>query len=174
MRYFEDLSAVLQEVRPENLEELSRMVSNLRSRGDCLFLCGNGGSFANALHWGCDLVKQARVRAHVLGANVSLFSASANDSGYELSMRSEMERFAKRSDMLVCLSCSGRSRNILDATALAEDLGMEVVMLSGVRCPLYPNMLRILVHSEDYGIIEDAHAAIGHWLTYSLRGRTWQ
>lgn len=170
MAYFEELAEALHNIRMSNLDDLRGMVSNLRARRDVLFLCGNGGSFANALHWGCDLSKQAGVRTHVLGANPSLFSALSNDEGYERSLAKELELYARREDMLVCLSCSGRSRNVLDATALAENLGMEVVMVTGVHCPFYPNMLRILVHSEDYGIIEDAHAAIGHWLTYSLRG----
>lgn len=144
-------------------------VRDCRMRGGALWLCGNGGSFANALHWACDLTKVCAVRAHVLGANGALLMAYANDDDYADALSEELLRFAHNDDALIAFSCSGTSPNIAAVLNIARGRRLPAALLTGlVNAETARADLTIRIQSKDYGVIEDCHAVLGHWLTKEL------
>lgn len=150
---------------------LDRLLAFVRSSTGTLWLCGNGGSASTAQHWACDLSKAAGIRAQALGSNPALLTAWANDLDYTQALRQEFIALAQPGDALLCLSCSGVSANILDILYEAQSRGISCALLTGMRGG-YEAMADVLIRvpSGDYGIIEDCHLAIGHWLTEALRG----
>ena len=95
-----------------------------------VYLIGNGGSAANAIHIANDLVS-CGIRAHALCADVATLTAIANDFGYEHVFSRQLGVFADEGDMLIALSGSGNSPNILFALALAKELGLFTVAVLG-------------------------------------------
>lgn len=150
-------------------------VRDCRMRGGTLFLAGNGGSFATALHWACDLTKVCAIRAHVLGANGAMLTAWANDGSYADALADELNRMVRNEDALICLSCSGTSPNIAAALAVVNKRvpvaprSTRTALVTGiVNSETAPADLTIRVQSRDYAVIEDCHLAIGHWLVKEL------
>lgn len=95
-----------------------------------VFLCGNGGSAANATHIANDLISVG-VRAHSLTADVATLTAIANDYGYGEVFRRQLLVLADAGDLLVCLSGSGNSLNIVEAAHTGRAIGMHVIGIFG-------------------------------------------
>lgn len=132
---------------------------------DCpgtLYVAGNGGSYAVALHWACDLQKAAKRRCVALGANASLLTAYANDDGYAKALAEELRLVWRAGDRLVLLSCSGTSANIEALRDTAYPRQIETALITSDCYAGHDAMMRI--PSRDYGVIEDCFSAIGHWL----------
>lgn len=149
---------------------LDRLLTFVRDCTGTLWLCGNGGSASTAQHWACDLSKAAGRRTAALGSNTALLTAWANDLDYSQALSEEFHRLARPDDRLIGLSCSGTSHNITGILLKAKHLGVKRALVTGATKPIM-NWLDawVCVPSEDYGIIEDCHLAIGHWLTEALR-----
>lgn len=150
-------------------------VRDCRMRGGTLFLAGNGGSYATALHWAVDLCKVCAVRTAVLGANGSMLTALANDDGYGGALAAELDRMVRNEDALIAFSCSGTSPNIAAALSVVNERvpvaprSVRTALVTGiVNNETAPADLTIRVQSRDYAVIEDCHMAIGHWLTKEL------
>lgn len=166
MTYFTDLAATLARLDAAQLEALRAFVLDCTGT---LWICGNGGSMATAQHWACDLSKAAGVRAQALGSNPAVLTAWANDNDYAGALGAELSRLARPGDRLICISCSGTSSNIYWVMREAKARGVPVALLTSM---LYEggDAPILAVPATHYGIIEDCHLAIGHWLTEQLRG----
>jgi D-sedoheptulose 7-phosphate isomerase len=144
-----------------------RLTIALRHSHRTVYLIGNGASASMASHYAADLAKNARLHTEVF-SDLSLITAISNDLGYEKVFSEPLRRRAKRADMLVAISSSGKSRNILAAVDVARRLGMSVVTLSAMspRNPLRSlGDLNAFVATEVYGLAETCHAAILHrWM----------
>jgi len=148
----------------EDLEEVRSLLRGKRRAGRTIFLAGNGGSFTTALHWGLDLQKVLQLRTHVLGSNVGGLTAWSNDISYEDALKSEFEVLGREGDVLICLSCSGSSPNIVSVIKLANDRDNDTVLLTSRRCLSSTADLILRVDADDYGLIEDAHLVMLHQL----------
>jgi len=171
VNYFHELQITLSKIDP------SPLLAFVQACHGTLWLCGNGGSASTAQHWACDLSKAAGRRAQALGCNPAVLTAWANDSDYANVYGAEMTRLARSDDVLICLSCSGTSPNIYYALREAKVRGIPSALITSA---LYRNSinaqrvdpdLTIRVPHTHYGIIEDCHLAIGHWLTDQLCSR---
>lgn len=166
MNHLAELTKTLQSLDPH---ELVPFVRDVRMRGGALWLAGNGGSFAVAQHWACDLSKVCAVRAQVLGVNGASLTAWSNDDSYAEALADELWRQAHSDDAVIALSCSGQSSNIWHALVHAQRRHIPTVLLTGlVSAETAPANITIRVPSNDYGVIEDCFSAIGHWLTKEL------
>lgn len=166
MSHFNDLIDAVRQVDPAPLVPVVR---DCRARDGTLFLAGNGGSYANALHWACDLTKVCGVRTYVLGVNGALLTAWANDDDYDHAIEDDLRRLARTDDALIALSCSGTSKNIGHVLGQARFQHLPTALLTGIVSPIVaPADLTIRIPSTDYGVIEDCFSAIGHWLTKEL------
>jgi D-sedoheptulose 7-phosphate isomerase len=132
-----------------------------------VILVGNGGSASIAGHMEMDLCNRADVRAVVFN-DPPVLTALANDHGYEVAYERLLHLHADQDDVLVAISSSGQSENILRAVRAAQKIGCFVLTLSGFK-PDNPlrslGDLNFFIESTHYGLVEVAHHALGHFLT---------
>src|SRR3954452_2337159 len=135
--YWDEVANVAAMVDLGCLERVAVMLLNCQARGRVVFVVGNGGSAATASHFACDLGKGTRRDGpptfHVISLtdNVPLLTAWANDSGYEHVFSEQLTALAQPGDLLVAISASGNSPNVIAAVDAARASGMGVVGLSG-------------------------------------------
>lgn len=145
-----------------------------------IYTCGNGGSAATADHLACDLLKATRapgvapIRAHSLCANSATLMAYANDEGYSNVFVRQLESLARPGDVLIAISGSGNSANVVDAAMWARKNGLLVICLTGMgggRLAIASHHA-IVVPSDSMPQIEDVHMALCHALTQDVAA--WQ
>lgn len=167
--HFSAVSYALHQIDRTMLDQLARHARAMKLKDGTIWLAGNGGSFATAMHWAADLTKAAGMRAHALGTNGTLLTAYANDDGYADALVGEFRSWAKPGDMLVGLSCSGSSPNITRLIAAAKEMKIvSFLMTATVSAEVAQADYILRVWSQDYPVIEDCHSIIGHWLTKEL------
>ncbi len=162
-----------------DLEQLLHWLEEIRLRGRRLFVLGNGGSAASASHWACDFGKGVNVdgnrRFAVLAPNeqLSWHTALANDVAYADAMAEQLRNWVGPGDLVVALSVSGDSENLVRGCALAQAAGARVVAIVGARRGRLGASadLAIVVPSGDYGVVEDLHMTINHAISQYLRRR---
>ncbi len=145
----------------------SAVISRMRgahAAGNKLMFVGNGGSAAIASHMANDFSKNGGLRACCFSEAAAL-TCLGNDFGYEFVFSKQIEMHARSGDMLVAISSSGNSKNILNAADAARSAGCAVITFSGFKPD---NMLRALgdynlyVASQEYGFVEVTHEALCH------------
>lgn len=140
------------------------MLKRLRSDGNRLFIIGNGGSAAIASHAVIDFLNVAGIAAHTLHDS-AVMTCMANDYGYEQGFARVLDCFADGGDILIAISSSGKSANILNAVARSKERSAGVITLSGFA---ESNPLRSLgdlnfwLPSADYGLVEVGHQFLLH------------
>lgn len=167
MNYFHELQTTLAAIDP------SPLVDFVRGCSGTLWIAGNGGSASTAQHWACDLSKAAGRRVQALGSNPAVLTAWANDVSYEDALAQELCRLGQATDRVIVLSCSGTSENIVNVLRMArKGLHLPCALITGQAsfAERFPVDVFVSVPHTHYGIIEDCHLAIGHWLTEELRG----
>jgi len=136
-----------------------------RDDAGTLYLVGNGASASMASHCAADLLKQCGARTTVL-TDPALATAYANDTGYDQVFAGPLRALARPEDMLVAISSSGRSTNVLCAVEVAVDLRIDVVTVSAMK-PDNPlrqrGALNFYVPARTYGDAESCHAAVLHY-----------
>lgn len=146
------------------------ITSALRSGGRVHF-CGNGGSAADAQHLAAELsgrfyLDRPPLNAEALHCNTSYLTAVANDYGYEAAFARLLQGTAKEGDVLVAISTSGNSRNILNAIEMAKTMGVKVIAMTGESGGAMRDRADILLNvpSADTPRIQECHILIGHIL----------
>lgn len=143
------------------------LAREVRRRRGTIFLVGNGASASMASHLAADLAKNARVHTEVF-SDLSLITAISNDMGYVHVFSEPLSRRAKKGDLLVAISSSGCSPNILEAVRVARRCGLNVVTVSAMTGgnPLRKRgTLNVYVPAATYGLAESCHAFIlHHWM----------
>ena len=145
-------------------------LTSAREAGRKVLLVGNGGSAAIVAHMHVDLSNAARLRA-LLFTDTPMLTATANDLGYGAVFERPAELWAEPGDLLVAVSSSGRSENVLRAARACADRGGQVVTFTGFAPD---NPLRLLGHlnfwvpAHAYGPVELIHGALGHFMTDAL------
>ncbi|MBN1848832.1 MAG: SIS domain-containing protein [Deltaproteobacteria bacterium] len=130
-----------------------------------IFLIGNGASASMASHIAADLAKNVHLHTEVF-SDLSLITAIGNDLGYNEVFAEPIKRRMKRGDMLIAISSSGQSPNIIHAVEQASSMGGYIITLSAMN---HENRLRSLgilnfyIPAQSYGLAETCHAAILHW-----------
>ncbi len=153
-----------------------RMLVEARAAGATVFVCGNGGSAAIASHLAVDLLVTARrdgtlpLRTVCLSDSTPTFTAVANDHAYADVFASQVTWLARPGDLVLGISSSGRSANIVRALARAHDLTLPTIALVGFDGgPVAETAdLVIYVPVHDSGVVEDVHSAICHALARGL------
>jgi D-sedoheptulose 7-phosphate isomerase len=144
-----------------------RMILSVKSDLGKVMLIGNGGSAAIASHMQCDLCNAVGIRAMVF-YETPLLTALSNDHGYGRAFEPPVELWANTGDLLLAISSSGQSENILGAVQAAAKRGCKIITLSGFSAdnPLRRmGLLNFYIASQDYGYVELAHSALTHFLT---------
>ena len=147
------------------------MTHDVQTRGQNLYLIGNGASASMASHFAADACKNGRLRAQAFN-DASLVTATANDDVYEEVFALPLDRFARPGDLLIAISSSGSSPNIVRALERAQALRLQIVTLSG-RKPDNPSRrfgdVNVYIPNQRYGWIEPSHHVVLHyWLDQYL------
>ena len=144
---------------------LFRQALDARKRDATIFLIGNGASSSMAGHIGADLAKNGHLRTWAFN-DPSLLTAVGNDDGYENVFAIPLRRLGGAGDILVAISSSGRSANIIKAVETARKMQMTVITFSAM-CPDNPlrqlGDLNFYVPAKTYGHAESVHAALLHY-----------
>lgn len=144
--------------------------SALRERKGCLFLVGNGASASLSSHFAADLSKNAGLRT-CLFTDAALLTAIGNDLSFDRIFAGPLLRQGRRGDILLTISSSGNSPNILAAISAARQLCMHVITLSGMQATNKSRQLgdlNVYAPGATYGLVETAHAALLHFFTDQL------
>jgi D-sedoheptulose 7-phosphate isomerase/D-glycero-D-manno-heptose 1,7-bisphosphate phosphatase len=175
--YTGQLARTMAAVDIDQLTRAGNILMDAYDRDAAVFACGNGGSASIANHLQCDHVKGVRTgtdlstRVFSLSTNIELFSAIANDLGYEQVFEYQLQSLARPGDVLVVVSSSGRSPNIVRALEWAASKGMRSIALTGFTGGQARKLATVSIHvdSDNYGIVEDAHQACMHLLAQYVR-----
>lgn len=176
----EHIEAVRDALSKIPLAEVTGVVDVIRAahgRGGHVYIMGNGGSASTATHFACDLSKativegRSRLRVSSLTDNVALLTAWANDSSYENVFAEQIRSLVNRLDVVVAISASGNSPNVLNGIDAARDRGAVTVGLVGCTGGELRYRVDVCVHvqNHDYGVVEDCHLVLEHAITASIR-----
>jgi len=151
------------------IEAMARLIADTARRGGTVFFCGNGGSAAEAQHFATELsvrfVRDRRALAALaLTTDGSLLTAAGNDYGFERIFARQIESLGRRGDLLVAMSTSGRSPNILEAVRAARAKRITVVGMTGQAGGRFARRcdVAVVVPSLDTARIQEAHLLVGH------------
>lgn len=178
-RYWHELAGACEAIPLQLLNRSAETLFTCYQRGATIFLIGNGGSAATASHFACDLMKGTYVegmpalRALALNENVALMTAWANDTHYQHIFAEQVAAMIRPADVLVAISTSGRSPNILLAATEAQRRGALVIGLTGGAGGELAEIadLPIKVAGRSIEQVEDLHLIIAHSLCVALRRR---
>ena len=175
--YVESLKNVLDRLPWDAVDQVLQVLAEAYQRRSQVFVIGNGGSAATASHMMNDLCKGtvghkgdapwARFRVIALTDNVALMTAWGNDTDYNHIFSEPLKTLAQRGDVLVAISASGNSPNIITAVEAAKQMGVKVVGLAGFGGGKLAKMADVafVVASNEYGPVEDVHMIFDHIIT---------
>jgi D-sedoheptulose 7-phosphate isomerase len=177
--YWHELASIMQTMTFDTLTKAAELLLDCYRRGSTVFILGNGGSAATASHFACDLAKGTRAaglpafRVVSLSDNVPLMTAWANDTNYERIFAEQLSTLIRPADIVIAISASGNSPNILAAARVARKLGAYTIGLTGQDGGKLSRLvdLAIYVPAQSIEQVEDAHLVIAHSLCVVLRGR---
>jgi D-sedoheptulose 7-phosphate isomerase len=176
--HLSSLRGLLTDVDLEAVDRVVQVLRQARDGGSTVFIGGNGGSASTASHWVNDLGKATKrsgrhpIRVLSLSDNTSWLTALANDEGYDRVFAGQLENFARAGDVLIVISASGNSLNLVRAVELARGRGLTTVALLGFDGgrlkDLVAEMIWIRTERGAYELVEDAHSVICHAITRCL------
>jgi D-sedoheptulose 7-phosphate isomerase len=182
--YLRLLYATLDRLDCGALLRVAACLQRARDTGGTIFLAGNGGSAATASHWANDLGKATKypaarpIRVVSLADHMAWLTALANDEGYDRVFSGQLENFARPGDVLVVISASGNSPNLVAAVKTAQASGVRTIGFLGFDGGLLKSLVDDCVWLPTprgaYGPVEDAHAIVCHVLTTCLASRSVQ
>jgi len=175
--YTAALSRALASVDRNHLDAAGALLRAALLTDAQLYACGNGGSAAIANHLACDHTKGIgtdtglKPRVHSLSTPIELMTAIANDISYAEVFAFQVRTFGRPGDVLISISASGDSENVVRALQAAKDVGMSSIALTGFAGGRSARLADISLHvdAENYGVVEDAHQSIMHCLAQFLR-----
>ncbi|MCR4736631.1 MAG: D-sedoheptulose 7-phosphate isomerase [Bacteroidales bacterium] len=151
------------------IENAAQMITEALCGGGKIHFCGNGGSAADAQHLAAELsgrfyFDRPPLNAEALHCNTSYLTAVGNDYGYDLIFSRLLRGTAKAGDVIVGISTSGNSKNILKAYEIAQEMGVKIIAMTGETGGLMKDYADILLNvpSKDTPRIQESHIMIGH------------
>jgi len=172
--YRESLFSAINTVDIDAVAAAIQLMNAAREEGRTIFVCGNGGSASTASHFACDIVKGAslgrskRFRIMALTDSLPTLTAYSNDVGYDCVFAEQLKNFAGPGDLVIAISGSGNSPNVLRALEYANSIGCKTVAMTGrdggKLGPLAGVQIRVA--EPHMGRIEDGHMIVCHMLAY--------
>ncbi len=175
--YMENLKKYLNEVSVNDVEAIAKVIYEAYLNDKQIFIMGNGGSASTSSHFACDLSKSTvlpnkrRLRVHSLNDNISLMTALSNDIGYDKVFEEQLINHVNSQDVVIGISASGNSKNILDAMDYSKQRGAITIGFIGFEGGTLHNKVdyKVLIRSMDYGIVESIHLALEHLICLSVK-----
>jgi D-sedoheptulose 7-phosphate isomerase len=174
--YFSTVQELINKVPFEAVDRVVDALVNANRAGQTVYICGNGGSASTATHFGCDLAKrpivagQPRYRVIPLTDNNALMTALSNDIGYDVVFSEQLIPLVRKSDILIGISGSGNSKNVLNAVQVAKEAGAITIGFSGYDGGKLAPAVDISVHvpSFNMAMVEDIHLMLEHAICEKL------
>lgn len=175
--YLQDLNLTLDLVPRLSIEKFINILKEARAHDRQVFAMGNGGSAATASHFVADLGKNTRAkgmshfRAFGLSDNIATITAYANDEGYENIFSQQLAGLIRNKDVVIGISASGNSKNVLNAITLANAEGAITIGLTGFDGGKLASLAQLSIHIPSYRIeqVEDIHMMIEHMVVSALK-----
>ena len=181
-KYVKELETVLDNFEWEIVHQLTLSLQEAWRAKNTVFICGNGGSAGNAIHlandfnYGIDKEKGLGLRVEALPANASILTCLANDEGYDSIFSQQLKVKANQNDVLIALSGSGKSQNVVNALEVSNYIGMSTFAILGYSGGKCKELAKHPIHFEieDMQIAEDLQLIVGHmcmqWLAENGKG----
>ena len=176
--YREECIAALNSIDLNAVESVSKALLEARDRGSHVFVVGNGGSAATASHMATDLMlgsglADPPLRVIALTDNQAIITATGNDAGFDEVFSRQLTHLAQRKDILIVVSASGNSPNVLACVDVARKIGVTTIAFTGFDGGQLATMVDLLVHVPTrvgaYGPVEDVHLMVNHMITGQLK-----
>lgn len=182
-KYFDRLSDVFNKINTDKLDELFITLEKCRKFKKNIFLIGNGGSSSTAAHMqndiNFDVFKKSKTKTPLrlinLSDNTPSITAIANDLSYEDIFNKQIQIYGNRNDMLLIISASGNSKNLIKAAKTSKKMGIKSFGLlgfdGGVLKKICDNYLLVPSDKGEYGIVEDIHLIINHIISHWFQNK---
>jgi D-sedoheptulose 7-phosphate isomerase len=179
--YFDEVQKTVKKLNGKEIIKAIELILEAYRNEKNVYVLGNGGSASIASHLACDLGKgtlnrvydesEKRVRVISLTDNTSLITAYANDVGYDAIFLQQLRNLIEKDDVLIAISGSGNSKNVINAVKYAKKVGATVIgfagFLTGGKLAELSD-IKIISRSSHYGPIEDTHMMVGHLIAACL------
>ncbi|WP_041960436.1 SIS domain-containing protein [Sulfurospirillum arsenophilum] len=173
-KYTNKLTELIQKIDFNSIEMIIQSLESTIEKKSKIYILGNGGSAATASHMVNDLGAGLRRRGIVnfevisLADNTPVTTAIANDIGYDNIFYMQLEGLLKRDDVVIAISCSGNSANIIKAVNYAKEIGSQVIGITGFDGGVLREVSDINFHVDapkgEYGLVEDVHMILDHMI----------
>ena len=175
--YVHHKNDLLQNIDFTELDKIINLLKKCFKDKNIVYTCGNGGSSSLADHFTCDFIKQSnnktnlQIKSISLTSNFSLISAIANDINFDEIFSFQIEKLCKKNDVLFLFSVSGNSPNLVKAIKKAKKMSVKTVSFTGFDGGKLAKMsdLNLNFPIANYGIVEDCHVSLMHYLSQYLR-----
>jgi D-sedoheptulose 7-phosphate isomerase len=176
-KYISMLQQTMDQLSQPLISEAIHVLQRARMRGSQVFIMGNGGSASTASHFVCDLAKNTRhdslphFRAIGLADNMEIFSAYANDEGYENVFSRQLVNLIRPDDIVIAISASGNSPNVVKAVAEARKYGATTIGFTGFTGGRLGQLVDIHIHvnSDIIEHVEDVHLMLEHMIVRTIK-----
>ncbi len=175
--YIVALKQTIDQLPTQLIADVIAVLQRARMQGNQVFVLGNGGSASTATHFVCDLAKNTRsdslphFRAIGLTDNMAIFSAYANDEGYENVFSNQLANLIRPNDVVIGISASGNSKNVLNAMEVARKHGAITIGFTGFDGGRLGQKVHINVHVRSNIIehVEDIHLMLEHMIVKAIK-----
>lgn len=176
--YIEMEKKVLSALSVESISRVMNILEDARLKGRRIFICGNGGSASTAAHFECDFNKgvsydqQIKYDFECLSDNVPMMMAIANDISYDDIFVVPLKNKLKAGDIVIGISGSGNSENVVRAITYGNEIGAETIVLVGYDGGRLKNIAKYHIHVNvnNMQIVEDVHLVLDHMMMFILAG----
>lgn len=177
--YISLLQQTIDQLPRQLIVDVVDVLQTARLQGNGVFIMGNGGSASTASHFVCDLAKNTRCddlphfKVIGLSDNMAIFSAYANDEGYESVFANQLASFVQPNDVVIAISASGNSKNVINAIEEAQKHGAMTIGFTGFDGGRLGQMVNINIHVKSNIIehVEDIHLMLEHMVVKTLKER---
>ena len=175
--YVDGLDTGLKEVVQQDVEGIANIIFDAYTKCNQVFIMGNGGSASTASHFARDLsigtaiAGKTRLKVSSLTDNVALITAVANDTDYSFIFLDQLIAHLNKGDIVIGISASGNSPNVLKAIEYARQQGAITIGLVGFGGGQLKELAHksIILSIRDYGIVEDVHLCLAHMISYLVK-----
>lgn len=175
--YFAEVGKAQASVDRKKLTQALKLLDAAYERGATLYVCGNGGSASISNHLVCDHSKggqtdtDLRPKVVSLATNIEMITAIANDIAFDDVFAYQLRTLAEKGDVLLTISASGDSENVVRAAEWANKNGVEVISFTGFKGGRTAKLAKVNLHvkGDNYGVVEDAHQSLMHILAQYVR-----
>jgi D-sedoheptulose 7-phosphate isomerase len=175
--YLSTLQLTMDQLPRQSIADVIAVLQQARIKGSQVFILGNGGSASTASHFACDLAKNTRqaglphFRVIGLTDNMAMFSALANDEGYENVFSEQLASLVRPGDIVIAISASGNSKNVIRAAELAHTAGATVIGFTGFEGGGLRQLADFNIHVNSNIIehVEDIHLMLEHLIVKTIK-----